>query len=130
MLLQQIWLRLAGRPEEAISAIKKAIRLNPFPPGIYYQNLGIAYLFTGQCDEAITASEEGLRRASSSLRAHVVATATYSICGREEEARVAAAGVLRINPNFSCDYDAKKLPYKNQADIDRYIGALRKAGLK
>ena len=52
------------------------------------------------------------------------------MCGREEEARAAAAEVLRINPNFSCDYYAKKTPYKNQADLDRFIGALRKAGLK
>jgi hypothetical protein len=51
------------------------------------------------------------------------------LCGREEEARETATGVLRINPNFSCEYFAKKLPYKNKADLDLYIGALRKAGL-
>ena len=33
-------LRYAGRPEEAIPVLEKAIRLNPFPPGIYYSNLG------------------------------------------------------------------------------------------
>jgi adenylate cyclase len=126
-----ITLSYAGRPEEAIPVLKKAIRLEPFTPGVYYQNLGAAYRNAGQCDEAISAYEEALRRASSSLRAQVGATAAYSICGREEEARAAAVGVLRINPNFSCDYYAKKtLPYKNQADIDRVIGALRRAGLK
>ena len=124
-------LSYAGRPEEAIPVLKKAIRLEPFTPGIYYQNLGSAYRDAGQCDEAISAYEEALRRASSSLAVQVGATATYSICGREEEARAAAAGVLRINPNFSCDYYAKiSLPYKNQADIDRYTVALRRAGLK
>jgi adenylate cyclase len=51
------------------------------------------------------------------------------LCGKDEEARETAAGVLRINPKFSTKYFAKKVPYKNQADIDRYIGALRKAGL-
>ena len=124
-----ITLSYAGRPEEAIPVLEKAIRLEPFTPGVYYQNLGAAYRNAGQCDEAIPAYEEALRRASSSLQVHVGATATYSICGREEEARAAAAGVLRINPNFSCDSYAKTLPYKNQADIDRVIGALRKAGL-
>jgi len=123
-------LSYAGRPEEAIPMHKKAIRLEPFTPGVYYENLGMAYRDAGQCDEAISAYEEALRRASSGLRVHVGATATYSVCGREEEARTAAAEVLRINPNFSCDYYAKSLPYKNQADIDRYIVALRRAGLK
>jgi len=120
----------AGRPEEAIPVYKKAIRLEPFTPGIYYDNLGAAYRDAGQCDEAISAYEEALRRASSNFRTHAGATAAYSICGREEEARAAAAEVLRINPNFSCDYFAKSLFYKNQADIDRYIVALRRAGLK
>ena len=57
-------------------------------------------------------------------------TVAYSLCGREEEARETAAGVIRINPKFSCDYFAKRLTYKNQADKDRFIEALRKAGLK
>jgi adenylate cyclase len=123
-------LSYAGRPEEAIPMYKKAIRLEPFTPGVYYSNLGGTYRDAGQCDEAISAYEEALSRASSHLSAHVGATATYSVCGREEEARAAAAGVLRINPNFSCDYHANRsLPYKNQADIDRVVGALRKAGL-
>ncbi|MGD8687022.1 MAG: adenylate/guanylate cyclase domain-containing protein [Syntrophobacterales bacterium] len=123
-------LNYAGRPEEAIPVLKKAIRLEPLAPGKYYYHLGWAYLFTGQCAEAIAACEEALRRASNNLFAHLSVTAAYSMCGREEDARAAAAGVLRINPNFSCDYHAKKsLPYKNQADVDRYIGALRKVGL-
>ena len=123
-------LNYAGRPEEAIPMYKKAIRLEPLAPGKYYYHLGWAYLFTGQCDKAIAACEEALRRAGNNLFANISVTAAYSMCGREEDARAAAAGVLRINPNFSCDYHAKKsLPYKNQADIDRYIVALRKAGL-
>ncbi len=123
-------LNYAGRPEEAIPVLKKAIRLEPLAPGKYYYHLGWAYLFTGQCDEAISACEEAVRRASNNLFAHTGLTVAYSMCGREEEARAAAAEVLRINPNFSCDYHEKKSsPYKNQADVDRYIGALRKAGL-
>mgnify|MGYP000070507695 CR=1 FL=1 len=50
--------------------------------------------------------------------------------GREEEARAEADEVLRIGPKFSLEYWAKTIPYKNQADKDRLIGTLRKAGLK
>jgi len=123
-------LDFAGRHEEAIPVLKKAIRLAPFAPTKFYYHLGIAYLHTGQCDKAISACEEAVRRGSNTPAAHHTATAAYSICGREDEARAAATGVLRINPKFSCDYYAKMLPYKNQADIDRIIDALRKAGLK
>jgi tetratricopeptide (TPR) repeat protein len=110
--------------------IKKSIRLNPFPPGSAIYNLGMAYLYTGKCEEAISECEKALQRETDNLFAHITATAAYSMCGREEEARTAAAGVLRINPKFSLQEWQKKLPYKNKADIDRYIDALHKAGLK
>jgi len=38
--------------------------------------------------------------------------------------------VLRIQPKFSLERLAKTVPYKNKADRDRVIDALRKAGLK
>ena len=123
-------LRFAGRPEEAIPVIRKSIRLNPFPPGAAYYNLGMAYLYTEQCSEAIAACEKALQCEKDNLLAHITATAAYSMCGREKEARETAEEVLRINPKFNTKYFAKKLPYKNQTDTDRYIGALIKAGLK
>ena len=125
-----LFLRFADRPEEAIPVIKKAMRLNPFPPGLYYSNLGMAYLFTGKCEEAIAECEKALQLETDNLHTHIATTVAYSLCGREEEARETAAGVIRINPKFSCDYFAKRLTYKNQVDKDRFIEALRKAGLK
>jgi len=125
-----LFLRFADRPEEAIPVIKKAMRPNPFPPGIYYSNLGLAYLFTGKCEEAIAECEKALQLETDNLYTHITKTVAYSLCGREEEARATAAEVLRINPKFSCDYFAKRLTYKNQADKDRFIRALREAGLK
>jgi len=125
-----LFLRFADRPEEAIPVIKKAMRLNPFPPGLYYSNLGMAYLFTGKCEEAIAECEKALQLETDNLHTHITTTVAYSLCGREEEARATAAGVIRINPKFSCDYFAKRLTYKNQVDKDRFIEALRKAGLK
>ena len=116
-------------PEKAIPVIKKAIRLNPFPPAAAFYNLGMAYVYTGQCEEAIAACEKALQGAKENLLSNITATAAYSICGREEEAEATAAQVLSINPKFSCRYFAKRLPYKNQADLDKYIQALRKAGL-
>jgi hypothetical protein len=58
------------------------------------------------------------------------AIATYSICGREEEAQAMAAEVRRIAPNFSCDGYIKKLFYKDPDDVRRYIDSLKRAGLK
>jgi len=50
--------------------------------------------------------------------------------GRDKEAREAAAEALRINPQFTIEGLAKKLPYKNPEDIDRTVKGWQKAGLK
>jgi len=51
---------------------------------------------------------------------------------REKEARAEAEEVLRLAPQFSLERYGKgmSLMYKNQAQTDRFIDALRKAGLK
>jgi hypothetical protein len=52
------------------------------------------------------------------------------LAGRESEARAQAAGVLRINPNFSLEQYAKANLAKNRTDLDRAVEAMHKAGLK
>jgi len=114
----------------AIPVCKKAIRLEPYAPAAYYYNLGMAYLMGGQCEEAISACEEALRRGSNNLFAHVTATVAYGLCGREEEARATAAEVLRISPKFSLEKFAKNITFTNQVAKERAVDALRNAGLK
>jgi adenylate cyclase len=118
-------LSFANRWEESIPEYKKAIRLNPMPPNIYLYSLGLSYAYTGQYEEAITWCEKAVRQAPDSLWARVMMTVVYSFSGRDEEARVQAAEVLRINPKFSL----KRGKYKKKKDGERFIGALRKAGL-
>jgi len=119
-----------GRPEEAISSINKAIRLNPYPSSWYLMNLGHAYRGSGRYEEAIHAYKKALRIEPMNLFARTGLVATYILQERKEQAHVEAAEVLRVSPEFSLESFAKTLPFKNQADTDRYIDALRKAGLK
>src|SRR5262249_23853279 len=46
-------LNVAGRPEEAIGLVEKALRLNPHYPAWYLLDLGHAYRMTGRYTEAI-----------------------------------------------------------------------------
>jgi adenylate cyclase len=115
---------------ESISEYKKAIRLNPIPPNYYLWSLGWAYAWAGQYDEAITWGEKAVGQQPDDIFTRIMMATVYSFSGRDEEAQVEAAEVLRINPKFSLEKYAKKVPYKNQDDKDRAIEALRKAGLK
>jgi adenylate cyclase len=125
-----ISLNYFGRRNEAIRLMERAIRLNPMPPGIYYHHLGTAYYHSGRYEEAIAAFKKTLQLAANHQWANLGLAATYSLMGREDEARAAAAEALRINPQFTIEGLAKKLPYKNPEDIDRTVNAFRKAGLK
>jgi adenylate cyclase len=123
-------LNYADKPKEAIPLFEKAIRLNPNGPTWYFHNFGHSYRMMGQYQEAITQYKKALRVAPNNIWAHLSIAATYSLLGRDEEACAEAEEVLRMNPKFSLEYFAKALPFKNQAQIDCYIEALRKAGLK
>ncbi|UCE33104.1 MAG: tetratricopeptide repeat protein, partial [Deltaproteobacteria bacterium] len=118
-----------GRREEATALFKKAIRLNPMPPNWYLTHLAFTYRLTGKNEEAIATFRKVLQRNPDDLWAQIGLAISYSMGGQEEEARAEAAEVLRIDPKFSLDYFAKTLPYKNQADTETAIDALRKAGL-
>ena len=123
-------LTFAGRWKESIPEYKIAIRPNPIPPITYLYSIGLAYAWTGQYDQAITWSEKAIRQEPNSLLAHLFMASVCSQSGRDEEARIEAAEVLRINPKFSLDGFAKSLTYKKQEDVERQLNALRKAGLK
>jgi adenylate cyclase len=123
-------LRFAGRHEEAVQAIEKAIRLNPFPPVTYYQHACMDYVFAKEYDKAIAAGEEALKVASpNDWGTRTALTTAYSLAGREEEARSMAKEILRINPKYSTQKLLKVIPYKNTSDSDLIAGALAKAGL-
>ena len=123
-------LRAAGRPEEAIPFYQKAIRLTPFGASVLYRDFGRALRDTRRFEEAVSAYKKGIQLSPNDIGAHLGLAATYSMMGREKEARAEAAEVLRINPKFLVDSFAKILSYKDQSEIDKIINALRKAGLK
>ena len=73
--------------------------------------------------------KKAIKMSPDHLHAHRNLAATYIYLDREEEARAEAAEVLRINPKFSLERYAKRNPHKNKAAVERFIDALRKAGL-
>ncbi len=118
-----------GQPEKGLMMIEKAIRLNPHVA--YYVNaLGWAYYWLRRYEEAVAAFKRALPRSPNILVAHVGLAATYGALGRGAEAQAEVAEVLRVNPQFSVAVWQQRLPFKDQAVLDRRINDLRKAGLR
>jgi adenylate cyclase len=120
----------SGNWAESVPHIKMSIRLNPIPTASKYCYLGRSYFMLGQYDEAVVELKKALQTDPDFIMAHIFLAACYSSMGRDAEAASAAKEVLRINPKFSVESHAKTLPYKDKADVDREVAALRKAGLK
>jgi adenylate cyclase len=126
-------LNWAGRPEEAIGLMKKAMRLNPHYQQYqswYTYALGNSYRLAGQNEEAITTLKRSLIHNPSWWPSYIFLAVIYGEQGQEAEARAAAAEVLRINPSFSLELGRQTWPYKDPAQLERDMAALRKAGLK
>jgi adenylate cyclase len=120
-------LRCAGRPEEGIPLMEKAIRLDPIPNLTRFDTLGRAYFLTGRYEEAIAAYMATVKLDPDYPDAHVGLAATYAILGREEEARTEVSEILRIEPSFTIKKYEKHMFY--QIGLEPEIEGLRKAGL-
>jgi TolB-like protein/DNA-binding winged helix-turn-helix (wHTH) protein/Flp pilus assembly protein TadD len=118
----------AGRPEEGLEQIKKAILLNPHHPYNYTFHLGQAYYILRRYDEAIEAFQQGLDTNPASERLHVWLAAAYAQAGFTDEAEWEADQVLTLNPTFSIERMQETFPFKDPADLAHFQSGLRKAG--
>ncbi|MBI3300655.1 MAG: tetratricopeptide repeat protein [Deltaproteobacteria bacterium] len=119
-----------GRSEEALRMVEQALRRKPFIPDGHLNSVGTAYYLAGRPEEAIAPLKQYLARYPNILGAHLTLAAVYSELGREAEARAEAAEVLRLNPQFSLEVHEERVPIKDPAVLERYLAALRRAGLK
>jgi adenylate cyclase len=109
--------------------MQNALRLNPFPSCNYFNNLATIYRESGHYEKAIEASKKALQCEPNTQMPYITLAISYIRLGREEEARAAAAEILRINPKFSLERYAKVIPFP-QPIAERVIEDLRRAGLK
>ncbi len=122
-------LSFAGRPEEAVGLVKKAMRLDPHHPANYLWYLGHAYYAMGKHEEALAALKKSFTRNPDSMACNLFLTVIQSELGRKKEAQAQMAEVLRVSPRVSMEGQRERTPIKDQAVAERYLNALRKAGL-
>jgi adenylate cyclase len=120
-------LNVYGKPEAAIRAAEKAIRLDPTGKDLYSYDVGVAYVGMGRYQDAIPILKQSVTAFPNILVSHIFLTAAYVELGREEDARAEAAEIMRMSPQFTV---ASLLPGKDVAEQKLVRDDLRKAGLK
>ena len=125
-------LTYCGRWEDGDLAARQALRLSPRDPfaAVYCGVVAYAQFIGGNYDEAIRMSREGLRQRNDFVGAHRVLAASAGMTGRMEIADAAIAELRRAQPNISLAWIAKEIPFKLDADRDRYLEGFRRAGLE
>lgn len=113
-----------GRYEEAIDRVREAMRLNPYHPEWYWVSLGNIFYLARRYEDAL---ESFKHRSGPGYWLLARIAACYGQLGRMEQARAAAAEVMRLKPDFA----TSKLRYPNWAasDVERVREGMRKAGL-
>ena len=96
----------------------------------YLNLLGFAYRIAGRYQEALAPLKKALTLSPNHMPSHVNLAVCYAELGRLEEARAEVAEVLRLAPSFSLESSKQNTPYKDPADLERYLDGLRKAGMK
>ena len=120
------FLTYIGRPEEAIEWITRAMRLNPFHPPSYWNDLAGAYYDARQYHDAVTA----IMQMPQPFRWHDVCLAAYyAQIGDRIRARSHAEAVVQRWPDFSSRQFLSGEPYKHEADRAHNLDGLLKAGL-
>ncbi len=119
----------AGRADEGLEAVQTSMRLNPFNGFFVYWVLGLCYFHLERYDEAAVQFERAVEANPQFLRGHLLLAATYGQLGRIEDAEWEAQEALVLLPELTLRQRRAIVPYKKQADVERYIDGLRKAGI-
>ena len=54
---------------------------------------------------------------------------TYQQVGRKDEAQAAVQAIRQVEPRYSLKVVSRGFPYKKSVDMERFLDALRKAGM-
>jgi adenylate cyclase len=119
----------AGQAERAIDAANAHLRADPFALPIARAYLGLGYLNLRRYPSAVATLREFVSQSPNHRPGRCWLAAAYAHLGEIEEARIQAAHILRIDPNFVTTGYRKLAPFWRPADVEHVIEGLRKAGL-
>jgi len=123
-----------GQPKQAIDQVKDAIRLNPLHANWYVYYLGWAYEEASMPQKAIEIFEQAMDLQNPDEEQlwyfpTIAAAYAHPTVGRMDDARKIVKTFLSRKPGFSTSKAVARYPYKTKELLDRYVNAVRRAGL-
>jgi len=130
-------LSLAGRADEALGWVERAMRLNPHYPSYYLYQLGLARFGMEQFDKAAISLEKATALNPDDRWSYRLLLATYGLLGRSDDATRAMQAIKEKDKRgWQNSFDPLTirasvfwLPFKEPADAERLAQGLRDAGI-
>ena len=119
-------LRKQGKLEEAITAYKKAIEINP-NFAFAYDNMGNSLSDQGKYDEAIAAHKKAIELDPNDATAYDNMGVALEKQGKYDEAITAYKKAIELDPNYSFAYYNMGNALNDQGKLDEAITAYKKA---
>lgn len=113
-----------GRHDEGLDRFREAMRLNPYHPEWYWASLGTILYSAGRYEDSLEAYKH---RADRGYWVAARIAACYGQLGRLDEAKAAAAEVMRLKPDFTIS-GTRTYGWAKREDPSIREG-MRKAGL-
>jgi len=130
--LLAVFLHNAGQPKEGISKMKRAMRLSPYYPAWFLEELGFAYLDAQQPEEALAAFAQFLEREPSgkhAAHAHIGQALAYHAGGDDDAARAAVIEAVDADSTISVARVEQDSLYRNLEARESDLAVLRRLGL-
>jgi adenylate cyclase len=128
-------LTFAGRPEDALRSIERAMRLNPRYPPFYLWELGFAYCYTGRYAEAIASLKEAISRMPNHIPAYLALAISYMWqwlaqqspdAQTLEEALAAGQRALALNASWHSNHIVLGYVYLNQQQYEQALAEMER----
>lgn len=118
-----------GRPAESVPLLRTAQRLNPHASQLYFLNLGRAYLFLGDLEQARANLEQAISRNPANLESHVYMAVLEQLAGDRAAADWKATEIQALQPGFSARSWMETYPMTDRVQRSRILAALGELGL-
>ena len=122
-------LHFAGRADDGLVSMERAVRLNPRVPAIYRLVRGALHYKNGDIDRALADFEAAVDISPSFQLSRVWLAAAYAAADRPGDAEWETREILALDPGFSLSHVRRAFPIKDPIYRDRFLEDLRRAGL-
>jgi TolB-like protein/DNA-binding winged helix-turn-helix (wHTH) protein len=122
-------LHFAGRPDDGMHAMQRAVALNPQVPALYRMVWGSLLYQLERYDEATHQLQNSVESSPGILLSRLYLAAVYAATGEQEAASWEIEEIRIRLPEFTLDSLEYGFPYRDPRLRERFVADLKRAGL-